>query len=142
MELLLGNANIVYGSENDIKSDIVNQSSPDFFKVLTKLLSVTLSLRHNNGEKGEKERDFILSPVANTNGEFFNSLKADNTQPKDADANGAYHIALKGLWVLEQINKATDMKKIKLAINNKEWLQFMQKRCRNQVLPQPERVII
>ena len=46
--------------------------------------------------------------------------------PKDADANGAYHIALKGLWCLQQINKADDIKKIKLAISNREWLEFVQ----------------
>ncbi|WP_255577694.1 hypothetical protein [Elizabethkingia sp. JS20170427COW] len=33
---------------------------------------------------------------------------ADDSLPKDADANGAYHIAKKGLWVLEQINQFGD----------------------------------
>jgi len=62
-----------------------------------KNLNITLSLRHNNGEKGDKEQDYILSPVADDKGRFFDSRKAGDDMPKDADANGAYHIAMKGL---------------------------------------------
>jgi len=118
---------IRYQNGSDIKQAIVGQPSVPFFKELTRLLNVTLALRHNNGKKGDEEKDFILSPVANNKGEFFNSLKADASQPQNADANGAYHIALKGLWVLHQINEANDLKKVKLAISNKEWLQFVQR---------------
>ena len=62
-------------------------------------------------------------------GAFYDSRKANNTLPKDVDANGAYHIAKKGLWVLEQINQFEydNWKNLKLAISNKEWLQFVQK---------------
>lgn len=35
------------------------------------------------------DEDFILSPVANAQGIFFDSRKAGDGQPKDADANGA-----------------------------------------------------
>lgn len=117
---------IRYQNGSDIKREIVGQTSVLFFKELTKLLNVTLALRHSNGKKGDEEKDFILSPVANNKGEFFNSLKADASQPQNADANGAYHIALKGLWALHQINKADDIRKVKLAISNKEWLDFVQ----------------
>lgn len=44
-----------------------------------------------------------------------------------ADANGAYNIARKGLWVIEQIKHADDLTKIKLAISNKEWMRYAQK---------------
>jgi len=78
-------------------------------------------------EKKEiKEQDYILSPVADSKGRFFDSRKAGDWHAEGCDANGAYHIAMKGLWCLEQINKAEDLKKIKLAISNKEWLQFRQ----------------
>ena len=72
------------------------------------------------------ETDYLISPVANDEGEFYNSRNANNKLPQNADANGAYNIARKGLWCLQQINKTDDLKKIKLAISNKEWLQFVQ----------------
>lgn len=115
-----------YKSGKDLKQQIASQESADFFKALMKNLSITLSLRHNNGEKGDNEQDYILSPVADSKGRFFDSRKADDDMPKNADANGAYHIALKGLWCLEQISKTDDLKKVKLAISNKEWLEFVQ----------------
>lgn len=50
--------------------------------------------------------------------------------PKDADANGAYNIARKGLWIIKQIKKTADedMRNVKLAISNKEWLKYAQSR--------------
>ena len=126
IEDLFGKNNILYGKGEDLKSQITNINSADFFKAMLKHLSVTLSLRHNNGEKGIEEKDYILSPVANSKGEFYDSSKANISKPQNADANGAYNIARKGLWVIEQINKTDDLKKIKLAISNKEWLRFAQ----------------
>lgn len=127
LKLLFDDHQITYGSGENIIPQIEAQTSADFFKALMKLLNVTLSLRHNNGEKGEKEQDYILSPVKSTEGILFDSRKANSKQPKDADANGAYNIARKGLWVLEQIDKAKEFKSLKLAISNKEWLSFAQK---------------
>jgi CRISPR-associated protein Cpf1 len=117
-----------YQSGKDLKQQIASQESAEFFRTLMKYLSVTLSLRHNNGEKGATEQDYILSPVAYSMGKFFDSRKAVDDMPKNADANGAYHIALKGLWCLRQIREAKDLKKVNLAISNKEWLQFVQDR--------------
>jgi CRISPR-associated protein Cpf1 len=117
---------IAYEDGMDLKPQISKQDSKDFFITLMKALEVTLALRYNNGEKGGREQDYILSPVADSRGRFFDSRKADATMPQNADANGAYHIALKGLWCLEQIRKTTDFAGVKLAISNKEWLQFKQ----------------
>ena len=66
--------------------------------------------------------------TADENGVFFDSRNVGEAKPKDADANGAYHIALKGLLALDKINNAEDknMKKLNLAISNKEWLGFAQ----------------
>lgn len=127
LKFLFDGANISYQNGSDIKQKIVEQASVPFFKELTRLLNVTLALRYNNGKKGDEEKDFILSPVADEKGEFFHSLKADASQPQNADANGAYHIALKGLWALQQVNNADDLRKVKLAISNKEWLNFAQR---------------
>jgi CRISPR-associated protein Cpf1 len=131
---LLRNANISHISGDNLIEDILEQNSADFFKKLLKYLQITLALRYSNGLKDELEKDYILSPVANTEGIFFNSLKAPATMPQDADANGAYHIALKGLMLLKR-NDGTLIKlnekglpdeKKKFGITNKEWLHFKQ----------------
>jgi CRISPR-associated protein Cpf1 len=128
MEDLLGSVGIDYAHGGNIMDQIAGQHQADFFKRLIKLLSITLSLRHNNGLKGEDEQDFILSPVADNKGKFFCSLSATDSEPKDADANGAYHIALKGLWILQQLGRTIDLNKPNLSISNKEWLQFAQQK--------------
>lgn len=112
----------IYGN---LKEAISIQDSTDFFKGLLHLLKLTLQMR--NSATGS-EVDYIQSPVADEQGVFYNSDICDNTLPKDADANGAYNIARKGLWVVNQIKAAADLKNIKLAISNKEWLQFVQRK--------------
>ena len=74
------------------------------------------------------DEDFILSPIAGKGGVFFDSRRAKKNEPKDADANGAYHIALKGLWNLEQIRKWDGKARINLAMKNVEWFDFIQRR--------------
>ena len=71
--------------------------------------------------------DYMISPVMNKNGLFFDSRIGGESLPKDADANGAYNIARKGLWAIDQIKQASDLSKLKLAITNKEWLQYAQR---------------
>jgi CRISPR-associated protein Cpf1 len=132
LEDLFSKYNIVYGNGCDLKMQITMQVSADFFKELLRLLATLLSLRHNNGLKDEKEKDFILSPVE----PFFNSENATENQPKDADANGAYNIARKGLVLLDRLRKMSveDFEKTKKVkdkktqwLPTKEWLQFAQK---------------
>jgi CRISPR-associated protein Cpf1 len=125
IKLLFEKNSIKYDSGQDIKDLIVASESKEVFTKLLHLLSLTLSMRQS---KTGTDIDYIISPVKDKNGVFYDSRKADKTLPKDADANGAYHIALKGLWCLQQIDKATDFKKLKLAISNKEWLEFVQKK--------------
>ena len=62
----------------------------------------------------------------NANGEFYDSRTCGKNLPVNADANGAYNIARKGLWAIEQIKQADDLTKLKLAISNKEWMRFAQ----------------
>ena len=82
-------------------------------------------MRNSNPETGE---DRILSPVKDKNGNFYDSSKHDEKSnlPCDADANGAYNIARKGLWTVEQFKKADDVSAVKPVINNAEWLKFVQ----------------
>lgn len=109
--------------ESNIKEGIAQQDSADFFKELLCLLKLTLQMR--NSMTGT-DIDYLQSPVADDNGVFYNSNTCDKTLPENADANGAYNIARKGLWMVRQIKATDDLEKAKLAISNKEWLQFAQ----------------
>lgn len=116
---------IGYENGQELKAMILSREEVDFFKKLIHYLKVTTSLRQNNGKSGDEEKDFILSPIADSKGEFFNSLKAKPDEPKDADANGAYHIALKGLLNLQALKEMKDLKKPDWKIKNKDWLEFV-----------------
>ena len=84
-------------------------------------MQLTLQLR-NSDDKGN---DYIVSPIANADGKFFNSNDGCKELPLDADANGAYNIARKGLWVVRQIKD----KKDKISkLSNQEWLKFAQEK--------------
>lgn len=124
-EDLLGEYQIVYGDGNCIKSRIAANDDKTLFKGLLDLFKLTLQMRNSITNS---EVDFLVSPVMNSKGEFYDSRKADMTLPKDADANGAYHIAKKGLMWLEQIRsfKGEDWKKLDLDKTNKGWLNFVQ----------------
>ena len=91
---------ISFESGEELKDTILAQNKKEFFSTFFYLLNLTLQLRYSNPdpEIEEQNRDFILSPVRNRAGKFFDSRTADESLPKDADANGAYHIALKGLF--------------------------------------------
>ena len=82
----------------------------------------------NTYKNEEKEDDFILSPVKDNNGNFFDSSKVIGiTEPRNADSNGAYHIALKGLKILHNIRDGKITKDTK---NNssKDWFDFVQQK--------------
>ena len=111
----------LYGN---LKEQICSQTDVAFFKDLLHLLHLTLQMR--NSITGT-ETDYLISPVMNANCEFYDSRKCGKNLPENADANGAYNIARKGLWVIKQIKQTNgDLSKIRLAISNKEWLKFAQ----------------
>ncbi len=95
-----------------------------FFKSIFYAFDITLRMRNSNAET---EDDYILSPVAVDGKQFCTSDEANKGKdaegnwlsklPVDADANGAYHIALKGLFLLR--NPGTKR------IESEKWLQFM-----------------
>lgn len=109
----------------NLKEEINKQDDAKFFKSLLDLFKLTLQMR--NSEIGTQV-DYLQSPVANECGKFYNSCNCDKCLPQNADANGAYNIARKGLWMVHQIKAATNSKDLKLAISNKEWLQFAQEK--------------
>jgi CRISPR-associated protein Cpf1 len=125
---LFTNYGIDYETGNNIKDIISIQTEKSFFynenkNGLLQLLKLTLQMRNSISNT---DIDYIISPIANEKGDFFDSREANEKLPKDADANGAYNIARKGLWVVEQIKQANNISKLKLAISNKEWLAFAQ----------------
>ena len=125
---------IDYKNSSDLKGQIASQSEKAFFHNekkdtkdpdgLLQLFKLALQMR-NSFIKSEE--DYLVSPVMNDEGEFFDSRKAQPNQPENADANGAYNIAMKGKWVVKQIRESEDLDKLKLAISNKEWLNFAQR---------------
>jgi CRISPR-associated protein Cpf1 len=110
--------------KSDLKDEILKQTEKDFFEKLLHLFKLTVQMRNSITET---QVDYIVSPVADKNGEFFDSRKEKSNLPKDADANGAYNIARKGLLTIERIKRADNLRKVDLFITNKEWLQYAQK---------------
>ena len=81
--------------KSNLKEQIIAIEDKAFFKTLLWLFSVTVQLRYENSEN-----DFILSPVQK-NGKFFDTRRSNEDEPLDGDANGAYHIAIKGLQLVK-----------------------------------------
>ena len=83
-----------------------------------------------NSSTGRTDVDYLISPVKGDNGDFYDSRNNIKSLPCDADANGAYNIARKVLWVIEQLKEAdfVSVGKVKIAISNKEWMEFAQSR--------------
>jgi CRISPR-associated protein Cpf1 len=108
---------------SNLQSEIVKQDKKDFFEGLLHLLKLTLQMRNS---KTGTDIDYMQSPVADENGIFYNSDECGKSMPENADANGAYNIARKGLMIIDKIKKSKDIKKIDLKISNKEWLSFAQ----------------
>ena len=107
----------------NLKEAISNQSDAQFYRDLLGLMKLLLQMRNSIINS---EEDYLLSPVADENGHFFDSREEIESLPNNADANGAYNIARKGLWIMEQIKKTDNLAKLKLTISNKEWLHFAQ----------------
>lgn len=120
---LFNNFNIDFRS-SDLKENILAQCSKDFFKKFLQIFSYMLQMR--NSITGT-DIDYLLSPVKNKNGKFFDSRTAGSNFPQNADANGAYNIARKALWVVEQIKKSNDIKDVDILIKNADWLELAQK---------------
>ncbi len=107
---------ILYGIDADAKS-------ASFFYAIVNAFKMTLQMRNSNSVRGE---DYILSPAIRNEKQFCTSdvkKEKDNDGdwiadlPIDADANGAYHIALKGLYLLRNPQNKK--------IENEKWFKFM-----------------
>lgn len=127
---LFGEFGIDY--KGNLKTSILSISNADFYRRLIKLLSLTLQMRNSITGSTLPEDDYLISPVANDRGEFYDSrnYKGMNAAlPCDADANGAYNIARKALWAISVLKSTPDdmLNKANLSITNAEWLEYTQK---------------
>ena len=96
-----------------------------YLEPLMQFMKLLLQLRNS---RKKTEEDYILSPVADENGVFYDSRSCGDTLPENADANGAYNIARKGLMLIRQIKEAKELDKVKFDISNKAWLNFAQQK--------------
>lgn len=109
---------------NELKGQITAQNDKKFFERLLKLFRLTLQMR--NSITGT-DIDYLISPVMNADGCFYDSRTSDKSKlPVDADANGAYNIARKGLMIVERIKNNPTDKKLDLFISEKDWLIYAQ----------------
>lgn len=108
----------------EFQNNLIAVDNSDFYKRFMKLFALMVQMRNSDEVKG---LDQTISPVKNRKRTFYISGTSEEL-PLDADANGAYNIAKKGLLLVRKIKKSDkeDIKKIKLAISNKEWLSFAQ----------------
>ena len=144
LQNLFESAGIEYKSGNNIQDSIMtigadlkegakpSKEIADFWDGLLSNFKLILQMRNSNARTGE---DYIISPVMADDGRFFDSReelkKGENAKlPLDADANGAYHIALKGLSIIDKINHSKDeeLKKFDMKISNSDWFKFAQEK--------------
>lgn len=105
------------------------KSNAKFFDTLLRMFNATLQMRNSIPNT---EIDYLISPIKSEDGTFFDSReelkKGENAKlPIDADANGAYHIALKGLYLLENDFNRND-KGVIQNISNADWFKFIQEK--------------
>jgi len=129
----LSDAEIDWQSQDNILDEVLAQSSKRFFQSLMWCLRITLQMRNSRPNSTESDDDYLVSPIAYKEGGFYDSRDSKDGLPKDADANGAYHIALKGLWNIDQIVQhdwsVEKPKPLKLNMSNEEWFAFIQNKA-------------
>lgn len=109
----------------NLKEAICKLEDKKHLEPLMQFMKLLLQLRNS---RTNPEEDYILSPVADENGRFYDSRSCGDELPENADANGAYNIARKGLMMIEQIKNAEDLNNVKFDISNKAWLNFAQQK--------------
>jgi CRISPR-associated protein Cpf1 len=125
------------GEMQKIGGNLQDGEKPDkkiceFWDGMLRNFKLTVQMRNSCAKTGE---DFILSPVKCADGTFFDSRIQDEKFPENADANGAYHIALKGLQLLKRFDECENekLKSAPLKIEHEEWFDFAQKKADERV---------
>lgn len=109
----------------NLLASICSLTDKKHLEPLMHLMKLLLQMRNS---VTNSEIDYLISPVADSTGNFYDSRTCGENLPKDADANGAYNIARKGLWAIRKIQETSGNERLNLAITNKEWLQFAQQK--------------
>ncbi len=143
---------IEYQSGEDLRDQITKMEKKDL-KDLSRLFRQLCDLRNTKTGGTSDDDDYILSPVADKNGNFYDSrnardandmpvpfnadangayhtereIKQKKQVPCNADANGAYHIALKGLQLAKGIQKNKDDNLEVPSLKRSEWVEWIQK---------------
>lgn len=116
-----------------ILSQIEEWIEPKSWSKFRFVIDILMQIR-NTGDN-ELNSDFLLSPVSNENGEFYDSRKFLEKNPKEitnfeklptsGDANGAYNIARKWQLMIDHIRYANkngvDYKDLSLYVSDAEW---------------------
>lgn len=143
LKALFDKHNIVWNSEDNFIDQIhavqAERDNVSFYDGLYRSFTAILQMRNSIPNSSEQEDDYLISPVMADDGTFFDSrveaAKGKNEKgnwisklPVDADANGAYHIALKGLYLLQHNFNLNDKGYIE-NISNADWFKFAQEKA-------------
>ena len=123
---VLSSSGIKYDGGSNIRDDIVQSDNNNVINTVYYSLMDALQMRNSDAE-----RDYIISPIKNRKGEFFRTDPESTSLPKDADANGVYHIALKGELLMRMMKEKFDPDVDRVTIprmEHKDWFEFMQTR--------------
>lgn len=118
-------ADVGINIHDNLKEAICNLTEKKHLEPLMRLMTLLVQMRNSITNS---ETDYLLSPIADENGVFYDSRNVKKKLPKDADANGAYNIARKGLLIIRRIQDTHKGERVNLAISNREWLQFAQQK--------------
>ena len=107
------------------------KANAKFFDTLLRSFNASLQMRNSIPNS---EIDYLVSPVMASDGTYFDSREQKSLDgngiaklPVDADANGAYHIALKGLYLLKNNFNLNDKGYID-NIKDADWFKFAQEK--------------
>jgi CRISPR-associated protein Cpf1 len=135
LKRLFDNNNVSYPEGKNLVeniNDFDNKVVKGIYDIFQKILQIRNSGYAKSYDKTEmRNNDYIYSPAI-VDGTQFDSRTdyEDKLYPIDADANGAYNIALKGLMCLRKISDYATydgtMKESELFISVQEWLKFIQ----------------
>lgn len=114
-DIFAGNGFDIHGN---LKEAISTMDSLKPLEGLLKAFKLTLQMR--NSVTGT-DIDFLYSPAVDGYGKHFDSRCAGQALPENADANGAFNIARKGLMIIGQLTKDD-----KQDVGDKAWLKFAQ----------------
>ncbi len=142
LKALFDKQGINWSSEDNIIDQIqavqAERENCAFYDGLYRSFTAILQMRNSVPNSSKEEDDYLISPVMAEDGTFYDSRieaakgkSADgkwiSKLPVDADANGAYHIALKGLYLLQNNFNLNENGYIE-NISNADWFKFVQEK--------------